>query len=72
MPMKDWTVVYKSQISSRAEIVKSVLVERAIDAVIVNKKDSTLHLNNGQIEVLVQKNQVLEAMKIINDEISFG
>ena len=70
--MKDWTVVYKSQISSRAEIVKSVLVERAIDAVIVNKKDSTLHLNNGQIEVLVQKNQVLEAMKIINDEISFG
>jgi len=70
--MKDWTVVYKSQISSRAEIVKSVLVERAIDAVIVNKKDSTLHLNNGQIEVQVQKNQVLEAMKIINDEISFG
>lgn len=70
--MKDWTVVYKSQISSRAEIVKSVLVERAIDAVIVNKKDSTLHLNNGQIEVQVQKSQVLEAMKIINDEISFG
>jgi len=31
-----------------------------------------LHLNNGQIEVQVQKSQVLEAMKIINDEISFG
>lgn len=70
--MKDWTVVYKSQISSRAEIVKSVLADRTIDAVIINKKDSTLHLNNGQIEVLVQKSQVLEAMKIINDEISFG
>mgnify|MGYP000946953391 CR=1 FL=1 len=71
MHMKDWTVVYKSQISSRAEIVKSVLVDRTIDAVIINKKDSTLHLNNGQIEVLVQKSQVLEAMKIINDEITF-
>ena len=70
--MKDWSVVYKSPINSRAEIVKGVLKERNIDAVIINKKDTTLHLNNGQIEVLVQKNSVLEAMKIINDEITFG
>lgn len=70
--MKDWTVVYKSLINSRAEIVKGVLTDRGIDAVIVNKKDTTLLINNGRIEVLVQKNQVLDAMKIINDEITFG
>ena len=69
--MKDWTVVYNSQINSRTEIVKGVLTDRGIDAVIVNKKDSTLHLDHGQIEVLVQQSSVLEAMKIINDEITF-
>jgi len=69
--MKDWTVVYKSTISSRTEIVKGVLKDRGIDSVIINKKDSTLHVDHGQIEVLVQQNSVLEAMKIINDEITF-
>ncbi len=69
--MKDWTVVYKTPIFSRAEIVKGVLIDRDIDAVIINKKDSTIHINHGQIEVMVQKDQVLSAMKIVNDEISF-
>jgi len=69
--VKDWTVVFKSPIDSRAEIVKGVLNERGIEAVIINKKDSTLHFNIGQIEVLVPNEQVLESLKIVNDEISF-
>ena len=56
---------------SRAEIVKGVLIERGINAVIVNKKDSTLHLSHGQIEVQVPQDQVITAMKIYNDEITF-
>lgn len=71
MSLKDWNVIYKTPIMSRAEIVKGVLAERGINAVIVNKKDSTLHLSHGQIEVQVPKNQVLNAMKIYNDEITF-
>lgn len=69
--MKDWTVVYKSTISSRIEIVKGVLTDRGINAVIVNKRDSALHLSYAQNEVQVQREQVLDAMKIINDEITF-
>ena len=69
--MKEWTVVYKSQVNSRSEIVKGVLADRGIDAVIVNKKDSTLHIGHGQIEVQVLKSDVLKAKKIINDEITF-
>ena len=69
--MKDWTVVYKSPIFSRAEIVKGILIEHDIDAVIVNKKDSTLHIDHGQIEVLVHRDYVFNAMKIINGEITF-
>ena len=70
--MNKWAVVYKSTISSRAEIVKGVLTERGFDAVIVNKKDSTLHLDHGQIEVQVSKDRVLEAIKIIENEITFN
>jgi hypothetical protein len=70
--MAEWTVVYKSPISSRSEIVKGVLTDRGIEAVIINKKDSSIHINHGQIEVRVSKEQVLEAIKIVNDEISFS
>ena len=69
--MKDWTVVYKTPISSRAEIVKGVLMDRGITAVIINKKDSSIQINNGQVEVMVPRDQVLNAMKIVNDEITF-
>ncbi len=69
--MKDWSVVYKSAIRSRTEIVKGILIDRGIGAVIVNKKDSSLHLTHGQVEILVQKGDVLEAVKIIKDEITF-
>lgn len=69
--MAEWKVVYKTQINSRAQIVQGVLIDRGIEAVIVSKKDSTLIINNGQIEVRVSEGQVLEAMKIVTDEITF-
>jgi hypothetical protein len=69
--MKGWSVVYKTPISSRAAIVKGILAESGIDAVIMNKKDSTLHIDHGQLEVLVPNEVVLRAVKIVNDEIAF-
>jgi len=71
MSMKDWTIVYKTPINSRAEIVKGVLIERGIEAVIVSKKDSTLHFSHGQIEVLVPNEILLKAVNIVKDEITF-
>ena len=68
--MKDWSVVYKSTNIARAEIVKGVLIDRQIDTVIINKQDSAYKF--GQIEVLVRKANVIGALKIINDEITFG
>ncbi len=69
--MKNWAIVYKTLIASRAEICRGVLNDRNIDAVIINKKDTTVHMSHGQIEVHVPRDQVLTAMKIINDEITF-
>lgn len=70
--MKDWNIVYKTPIISRAEIVKGVLNGRDIEVVIVNKKDSTLHFSHGLAEVLVPNDKVLKAVKIVNDEITFN
>lgn len=70
--MKGWSVVFKTSLMSRASIVKGVLEEHDISSVIVNKKDSTLHIDHGQMEVLVQNDVVLKALKIVNDEINFG
>lgn len=69
--MKGWIVVFKTPILARASIVKGVLAENGIEAVIMNKKDSTLHLDHGQLEVLVPSEVVLKAIKIVNDEIAF-
>jgi len=69
--MKDWSVVYESKDISRAEIVKGVLMESGISAVVINKSDSSLPLSHGQLEVLVPCEMVLKAVKIVNDEIAF-
>jgi hypothetical protein len=69
--MKDWSVVYKASSISQAEIVRGVLSEYDIKAVIMNKQDSTLHHPHGQVEILVPKDMVLRAIKIVNDEIAF-
>ena len=71
--MKDWVVVYRlpTYSSSRAEIIRGILSESGIEAVIVNKKDSMVHMSGGEIEVQVPRSKVLSAIKIINDEISF-
>ena len=67
--MSKWQTVYQSGILHQAEIVRAVLEEQDIQAVVVNKKDSSYHL--GTIEVKVKPDHVIKAIKIIQDDISF-
>jgi len=65
--MADWIIVYKSAVLNKVEIVKAVLADNQIDAVIINKTDSMhLHLNNGDIELHVNSNDVINAKHIIS------
>ena len=65
--MAEWIVVYKCAILNKAEIVKAVLVDHDIDAVIVNKTDSMhTHLTNGEIEVHVNSTDVINAKHLIS------
>ncbi|MFN6946865.1 MAG: putative signal transducing protein [Cytophagaceae bacterium] len=68
--MTNWEKVFSTDKLYRAELVKSVLEDRGIGAVLVNKKESIYNFF-GQIEVHVTHEEVLNALKIIKDEIKF-
>lgn len=68
--MGDWQAVFKDALEYRTEIVKSVLQEKGLSAVSINKTVS-LHQPLGLYEVLVPADHVLRAIKIINEEIKF-
>lgn len=62
--------VYEDAHPVRVEIVKGVLSEHDIPAIIVNKKDSAYQLV-GHLEVHVPQDNVISAIKIIEEEIKF-
>jgi hypothetical protein len=67
--MEKWKKVYESAIMHRAEIVKSVLEDMEMPAIVLNKKDSNYHF--GHYEVHVSQDHVIKALKIIDEDIRF-
>ncbi len=65
----NWQKVYSTYYNYRAEIIKSVLEDQAIQSVIINKQDTSYQI--GQVEVYVTPENVLSAIKIIEDDIQF-
>ena len=61
--------MYRVGSEHRAAIVRDVLQDRSIEAVIMVKKDSTHGF--GFLEVQVHADQVILALKIIEEEIHF-
>lgn len=62
---KGWVKVYSTPRLHEAEIVKAILEDNEIPAVIFNKKDSS-YLDFGEIEVYVKNTDALNAAGIIN------
>ena len=67
--MNNWQRVYKDRQEHRASIVRDVLTDREIEAVMVNKKDSMYGF--GYFEVQVPADDVILAIKIIEENINF-
>ena len=67
--MSKWQKVYQDNLEHRAEIVKAVLEDNEIPAVVINKKDSAYQL--GHFEVLVDQDDIMKGKKIIEDDIRF-
>lgn len=68
--MAQWKTIFRSEIQHRANIVADVLEKAGIHSVILNKRDSSYN-NFGNFEVAVNPDQVIKAIRIIDDEITF-
>lgn len=68
--MQNWIKVFEDQNQIRAEIVKAVMEENGIPAVVMSKKETVYHVF-GSYEVLVAQADGLVAMQLIQNEIKF-
>lgn len=68
--MRNWIKVFENTNQIRAEIVRGVLEEKDIQAVILNKKE-TVYQVFGTYEVHVKREDVLAATNIITNDITF-
>ncbi|MBK9478659.1 MAG: DUF2007 domain-containing protein [Bacteroidetes bacterium] len=64
---ENWVKVYSSRSLASAEIIKSMLLENDLDAVLLNKLDSS-YLAFGQAEVYVNSMHEEVAKKLIEQD----
>ncbi|MBX2842521.1 MAG: DUF2007 domain-containing protein [Flammeovirgaceae bacterium] len=69
--MNNWKKVYSTNETHKAEIVKLTIENHNIPAVILNKRDSSIYNVFGEREIYVANENENEALKIIENEISF-
>ena len=68
--MENWIKIFEDGMMIRAEIVKGVLVENGIPAVVLNKKDTAYQMF-GNYQVLVKRDDAIQATKLIQNAITF-
>jgi hypothetical protein len=61
---KNWVRVYKSTNYYQSEIVKQMLTRNAVEAVLLNKQDSS-YLNFGNVEVYVHQQDFHNAIELL-------
>lgn len=65
---KDWVKIFATNQTFRAEIVKGMLQENGVNAVLVNRLDSSyLVALPGMAELYVHQSQEADAIKLIQD-----
>ncbi len=62
----DWVKIYSSSEIHKVEIVKALLAEQHIDAVEINKKDSS-YISVGEIEVYVKNEDEIIAKLVLSN-----
>ncbi|WCT12242.1 hypothetical protein [Mucilaginibacter jinjuensis] len=61
---QNWIKFFTSTNFYQSEMVKQMLIENHIDAVLLNKQDSS-HRNFGNIEVYIHKEDFSQAVEIM-------
>ena len=60
---QNWVKIYSTGVSYKAELLKGLLKDNGIEAVIINKKDSAYLF--GELELYVHIDQVVKAKHIL-------
>ena len=63
---KDWVQIYSTNKMFQAEIFKQVLADHKIEAVIINKMDSS-YKAFGEVEVYVKNDHVIRAKMLAKE-----
>ena len=58
-----WTMIYSCSNLAEAELMKGLLIENGIEAVVVNKRDSVYLI--GEAELYVQASDALLALQLL-------
>lgn len=61
---KNWVRVYKSTNFYQSEIVKQMLIQHAVEAVLLNRQDSS-YRNFGNVEVYVHQQDFHNAIELL-------
>jgi hypothetical protein len=61
---KNWIKIFSSPDFYRSEIIKQVLCEHQIDAVLLNKQSSS-HRNFGNVEVYIHQENFSNAIEVM-------
>lgn len=63
---ENWVCVYSSVVLHNVELLKHILKEKGISAVVMNQQDS-FYPTIGEIRLLVRREDVIRANKTIED-----
>lgn len=64
---KDWICIYKNSFVPKAEIMNQLLKDHGIEAVLLNKQDSS-YQSFGEAEIYVHQSNVLKAKHLLENE----
>ncbi len=64
--MENWSVVYVTEKPYLAEMARQMLMDKGIEAVVMDKKDSA-YPTIGHIEVMVENDNLPEAKQLIKE-----
>lgn len=61
----EWVTIFESTIPVKAQMIKILLIENGIEAILLNQQDS-IYPVIGDLKVLVKRDNVILAKKIIS------
>lgn len=65
---KDWILIFATDRPFEAELVKGMLLENDVNAVLINRQDSSyLQALPGRAEIYVHISQEAQALELINE-----